>query len=152
MQDAIYKPCHINDEVFLILIAQEQPYKPVLFKCIVKNIVRVSVTATYYHVMPIELLTSVTDQLTIRCVSKYHQIKDITVDYDKASKLNWCQQFATFNDNWFIDAQQHAIYATLQQAIIVIHNLNNKLMQELYTVIADLSTQNNELQTLAHGN
>lgn len=143
MQDAIYKPHQVNDEVFTVLYCIEQPFLPICVKCIVKNVARMSSTTTYYHLMPIECITAMPNIVTIRCINlKIQQIKDITMHFDNELTLNWPQQFVTFNDNWYIDAQHHSVYADINEAVSIIHNLNNSLMQQLSTVIADLGKQN----------
>jgi hypothetical protein len=148
-QDAIYKPHDIGDEVFVILLALELPYNPLLFKCKVSNIARISTNSTYYHLQPMQLIESDEfikshcSKLTFRTIRKRpFAIKDTCIEYDSDSHLTWSQQFALNYDNLLLDAKMQVISDNLQDAINLIHKINQQIVTTLNDSISELLKRN----------
>lgn len=141
MQDAIYKPHQINDEVFLIVYCQEQPFRPILFKCLVSSYNQKPKT-TIYNLQPLIIITDIPDTVTLRCLSG-GKVKDITFVYDNQNKFNWVQQFT--NKELLIESQQQSIFEDLSEAIKMINKLNNSMIMRLNNEIIAMMEQNNKL-------
>lgn len=144
MQDAVYKPHQINDEVFLILYVQEQPYRPILLRCIVQGVDRQKKT-TFYYTQPVEVFTEVPEVSTIRCINrKTEKYKDISV-FNDSDNLSWVQFFSNKFDEWLIDSPQSAVFDTKREAIEMINKLNMSIITRLNNEVIAILNQNTTL-------
>ncbi|WIC41282.1 hypothetical protein MA9V1_018 [Chryseobacterium phage MA9V-1] len=154
MQDAFYKPRQLKDEVFCVIYAREQMFKPVLIRGSVVNFVRFSDVSTYYHIQPLEMLGSFEPTLTLRYINATtKRCKDITFSFDASNvRLNWAQQFAVENPDYLLDCQHWSVFGDLKSAVESIHNLNNSAILKIASEMQALTAQNDELYKLITNN
>ena len=146
MLHSIHKPLLPGTTAFIVLLAPQLPYIPLLLECKIGRAVHTSESMTYYHMLPLRLIEYnefIKDrcaQLTIRCYNnKICRAKDITVEYNPESELTWSQQFVNNHEDWLIDCTYQNVFENKFDAIQFIHNLSLTLLGRIRFYESELS-------------